>query len=426
MKDVISLLKNRNFIHLWVSQIISQVVVHTLSFLILIYLFERTGSTIASSFVWLAYALPAIIFGPIASVTADIVDKRRIMILALLGQAVVVFLYSALYSQFVYLAYGIVFVYSLANQFYIPSEAASIPMLVKKQSLPFANSLFFMTVQLGLAAGFLVAGISYEYIGLGKSLILSSILLVFAYSSVSLLPKLRPLEHIPRDFAGGIAGFFQELLEGYVFIKETKKVFLPFFVLIGLQVALSILVISLPAIAEDIVRVRPSLSGITVVLPGVVGALVATWVVSKAITHGVSRKKVIETSLFALSVALILLGAVVPSLPFWIGRTLAIVCFAIAGVSYVGSLIPTLTHLQIVTPKDKLGRVFGSIWFITTAATVLPVIFSATITEVFGVGLMMTMFGLMSLTAFFVAEISIPGAFQIRVNNLLKRRKREV
>ncbi|OGM33225.1 hypothetical protein A2803_00015 [Candidatus Woesebacteria bacterium RIFCSPHIGHO2_01_FULL_44_21] len=404
MKEIVTLLGNRKFTHLWVSQIISQVVVNTLSFLMLIYLFEKTGSTIATSLVWLAYALPAIIFGPIASVTADLVDKRRALVVTLLLQAVIISVYSLLYSRFIYLAYGIVFIYSLANQFYIPAEAASIPILVKKKILPFANSLFFVTVQLSLAFGFLLAGISYEYLGLRSSLVLSSLLLLVAVSSVSLLPKLPPLEHIPRDFAGGIVKFFQELLEGYQFIKDTRRVFLPFFILIGLQVALSVVLVTIPALAENIVRVRPSLAGITIVFPGAVGALIATMVVSKAISHGFPRRRVIEISLFSLSLVLVLLGVVAPILPFWLGRTLSVVCFFIAGASYVGSLIPTLTHLQLATPKDKLGRVFGSIWFITTAATVLPVIFSATITEVFGVALTMTMLGVVGLIAFFVSR----------------------
>ena len=90
-----------------------------------------------------------------------------------------------------------------------------------------------MTVQLGLAVGFLLAGVSYEYLGLGKSLILSAAFLFLAASSVSLLPKLAALEHVPKDFAGGVGKFFSELLEGYQFIKDTKRILMPFFLLIA-------------------------------------------------------------------------------------------------------------------------------------------------------------------------------------------------
>lgn len=422
MREISVLLKNRNFVHLWTSQIISQLVINTISFLMLIHLFEKTHSTIATSLVWVAYALPAIIVGPFASVTADLVDKRKVLVTTLMAQSLIVIVYALTYSRFTYLAYGIVFFYSLVNQFYIPTEAAAIPLLVKKSILPFANSLFFVTVQSGLAVGSLFAGILYEYIGLGRSLAVSSVLLLVAVSSVSLLPKLKPLEQIPKDIGGGAAKFFGELLEGYQFIKDTRSVFLPFMLLIGLQVALSVIVVTVPVMAEEIVRVRPSLSGFMIIIPAVFGALIATMFVPRLISRGVQRKRMIETSLFSLSLVLILLGAVVPATPFWIGRTLAVLCFAIAGASYVGSMIPTLTHLQISTPKDKLGRVFGSIWFITTAATVLPVVFSATLTEVFGVSLMLTLVGIGGLIAFFTTEVTMPGAFQNRMRRLIKTR----
>lgn len=425
MKEVVILLKNRNFVHLWTSQIISQIVVNTLSFLLLVYLFEKTGSTIATSLVWVAYALPALVFGPIAGVSADVANKRKVLVVTLAAEAVIVLVFSFLYSRYLFLAYGIVFFYSMANQFYIPAEAASLPILVKKKSLAFANSLFFMTTQLGLAVGFLSAGVLYETFGLRSSLMISSILLLVASISVSFLPKLKSTTKLPKGFSAGVSKFFEEFLEGYRFIKDTKKVFLPFFLLIGLQSALSVLMITVPVLARDIVHVRPSLAGITIIAPAIIGAISCSILISKAIARGVLQKRIIQISLFSLSLALVLLGAIVPSLYFWAGRTAAVVIFFIAGAAYVGTLIPTLTHLQISTPEDKLGRVFGSIWFITTAATVIPVLFSATITEVFGVGLTTTILGLFGFAMFFVTEFSESGALRLRFENVLKRRKHD-
>jgi MFS family permease len=299
----------------------------------------------------------------------------------------------------------VVFAYSLANQFYIPAEAATLPLIVPKNILPFANSLFFITVQSAIAFGLLSAGASYEYLGLGASLFLAAALLILAYTSVSLLPQIRPLERIPEDISRGVARFFAELVEGYQFIKSNQKIFMPFLLLIGLQVSLSVVIVTLPALAKDLIGVKPSLAGIAIGLPAAIGALTATAVVPKAIARGIKRRRVVELSLFFLSIAIVVLGSIVPNVHFWVGRTLAVACFVVAGASYVGSLIPTLTHLQITTPKDKLGRVFGNIWLITTAATVVPVIFSATITEVFGVSLMMSLLGLVGMTTFFLLEV---------------------
>jgi MFS family permease len=59
--------------------------------------------------------------------------------------------------------------------------------------------------------------------------------------------------------------------------------------------------------------------------------------------------------------------------------------FLIVGFTVVGVLVPSMTYLQEETPEKLLGRVFGNFWFLTTVVTVLPVLFSATITDLLGI-----------------------------------------
>lgn len=404
MIDFIKVIKNKHFTFLWVSQIISQISLNTLSFLILIRLFEKTGSTIATSFVWVAYALPAILVGPVGAVSSDIFNKKKLMMITNAAQAITILLLALFYQRFLFFSYAAVFIYSFFNQFYVPAEASTLPSIVNKKSLPIANSLFFITVQSGLVVGFVFAGILYNYLGFGLTLFLAAIGLVVAFVSVSFLPNLEPLEHLPHDFEKGVSSFFAEMVGGYKFIKNNSTILYPFALLIGLQVALSILVVSMPVLASEIVRVRPSLSGIIIGGPAAIGALTSTFLVSKLLARRVRKRKIIEISLFALSITVLLVSSIVPSLNFWIGRSLAVVCFLVAGMAYVGGLIPTLTYLQEVTPKDLLGRVFGNIWFITTIATVTPVLFSATITEIFGVNLMLDILGILGITFLFIEK----------------------
>lgn len=401
MRDFANLLINKNFIRLWISQLISQAVINTLSFLILIRLFEQTGSTIATSFVWVAYALPAIIVGPIGAVASDTFDKRKLLMLANLLQATTILILIVFYERYIFLSYGAVFIYSFFNQFYVPAEASSLPNIVNKKNLPLANSLFFITVQSGLAIGFVFAGVLYEILGFSTTLLIAAGFLMTAFFSVSLLPKMPSLEHLPNNLEKGVLKFFREIIEGYRFIKDTKSIFFPFMLLIGLQVALSVIVVSIPVIASEIVKVKPSLSGLVIGAPTSIGALIGTILVSKFLNKKIRKKLVIEMSLFAFSVSILVLSSVVSAMPFWIGRTLSVISFAVAGCSYVGGLIPTLTYLQEVTPKDLLGRVFGNIWFITTVVTVVPVLFSATITEILGVNLMLDLLGILGVSVVF-------------------------
>lgn len=405
MKEFIQTAKNKNFVHLWVSQILSQLVINTLSFLILTRIFEITGSTIAVSFVWVAYALPAIIFGPIGAVSADVVDKRKLLLVCNILQALTVLLFASFYKRYIFLSYAVVFIYSFFNQFYVPAEAATLPHIVKKSRLPQANSLFFITVQSGLAAGFVSAGLLYDAIGFGTTLTLAAGLLLVAAFSVSQLPTMRPKNALPKVVEKGISKFFQELVEGYGFIKDNRTILFPFLLLIGLQAALSVVVVSLPVVTTEIIKTRASLSGLVVVAPAAAGALAATLLVSRLLGEKVRKRKIIELSVLALSACLIIISSVVPNVYFWLGRSLAVISFFVAGMAYVGGLVPSLTYLQEVTPDDLMGRVFGNIWFITTVATVLPVLFSATITEIFGVKLMLLLLGLGGIAVAFASRL---------------------
>ena len=55
------------------------------------------------------------------------------------------------------------------------------------------------------------------------------------------------------------------------------------------------------------------------------------------------------------------------------------------GFGFVGILVPSQTFLQESTPDALRGRVFGNFSFLVIAVSVLPVIFSGSIVEVFGI-----------------------------------------
>src|SRR4030065_230113 len=59
-------LRNKSFRYLWISQITSQLSINIMNFVFLIWLFGQTGSAISTSFLWVAYSLPAILVGPFA------------------------------------------------------------------------------------------------------------------------------------------------------------------------------------------------------------------------------------------------------------------------------------------------------------------------------------------------------------------------
>ncbi len=408
MNQFNKLLKNYKFVALLVSQVLSQLTINILSFLILIKLFEQTGSSIATSFVWIAYAVPAIIVGPIAAALTDFVDKKIVLMSTNLLQAVVVFVYAVLlYKNLVFLPYAIVFLYSFLNQFYVPAEAAALPMFVSEDFLPQANSIFFITQQSSLIIGFGLAGIFDAILGFRTTIILMSFLLFIAFISSSFLPERKPKNKLAKDFERGVAGFFDEIIEGYRFIRGTKKILLPFSLLLGLQVIIAVIVTNLPRIATDILTVDANRSGIFIMLPAGAGALIGTMVISKLLSEKIKKGNLI---FICMSIFTLVLGVATILLPFVTFSPLRIIfgaiLFLIIGISVVGVLVPSITYLQEETPEKLLGRVFGNFWFLTTIVTLLPVLFSATIADLLGVRWLLLF---LSLISFFAIVFSRKG-----------------
>lgn len=402
MEDLRPLIKNSKFKYLWTSQLLSQLTINIMNFLLLIRLFQYTGSSIATSFLWVAYALPAILVGPLAAASVDMVDRKKMLMVTNLLQSVVIFLYAFLHQTRLFLLYGVIIAYSFLNQFYIPAEAASLPSLVKKKALPQANGLFFLTQQGALILGFGIAGILSQFLGFNNSLFLCAGLLFLAFVSVSFLPQMKVKESVPREFEKAIFKFFSRILEGYRFIKDNHSIFLPFILLMGLQIILAIVMISIPVLATQIFKIDVNSAGLSIIVPAGAGAGVGAFAIPRLLKKGWRKKKTIETFLMILTLLLFLYTFIIPEI-LGVARVLiSTVALFLTGLSFVGILIPSQTYLQEKTPGGLRGRVFGNFWFLVAIATIFPVIFSGAITEIFGIKLLMFLLtGIILGTLFF-------------------------
>jgi MFS family permease len=406
MKDFKPLIKNSKFVHLWSSQVLSQLTINIMNFLLLIKLYERTGSSIATSFLWVAYALPAILIGPIAAASVDLFDRKKMLVVANIMQSLTIFVYAFLHETSFFLLYGVVVTYSFFNQFYVPAEAASMPSLVKKKFLPQANGLFFLTQQAALIVGFGFAGLLNHTIGFHYSLYLCSFFLLLAFISVSFLPTMKTRDKMPKSFEKALFKFFRRMMEGYMFIKKNRSIFLPFMLMMGLSVSLSVIVVSMPVLAEDIFRINVNSAGVMIAVPAGIGAAFGTLIVTRLLKKGWRKKRAIETSLKIMALILFIFTFILPEITNAFRIVLGLACVLLIGVSFVGILIPSQTFLQEKTPGGLRGRVFGNYWFLVTIATVFPVIFSGAITEIFGIRLLMFL-----LTASVIAALLFSKKF---------------
>lgn len=382
----------KNFKLLFLSQIFSQVTVQMMNFLLLARLYIVTGSTIATSLLWVSYALPSIFFGPIGASLVDLVSRRKVLMFTNFFQSLIIFLFIFSHHYSIFLLFVVVLSYSFLNQFYVPAENASLPSLVSKSKLAKANSMFFLTQQVALVVGFGFAGVIENIFRFEGALLICSGLLFIAFLSVTFLPKMQPQKKLPENFEKILKIFLNHILEGYQFIRSKKYILYPLGLLFFIQVGLSIVITNLPIIAEQILFISISYVGLWVVVPAGIGAVFGSIMITKLLKKGWRKKRIIDISLAILSLSMI-------------GLVLGYVFMAsffvfFIGLSFVGVNIPTITYLQEVTPKWLRGRVFGNLWFFISIATIFPIIFSGIISEFFGVKTLLTVMSLSVIVIF--------------------------
>jgi MFS family permease len=397
-------LKNKNFLYIWISQIFSQLTINIMNFVFLIRLFEVTGSAISTSLLWVAYALPAILIGPFASGVVDLVDRRKMLIITNFLQSLTILLYALASKANIFLLYEVVFIYSLINQFYVPSEAATLPSVLHKEKLAHGNSLFFITQQGSLVLGFAVAGLLNGLLGFNNTLFLCSFFLFIAFVSTVFLPPLSPNNEIPKKFETAVFGFFKHIVDGYDFIKSERRVLTPFLLLIGFQVALQVTIVQVPVLAKDILLIPLNLAGIFILVPAGIGAIAGALIMPKLLKRNMRKKKVVDAALLTIGISLFALTFIIPLFSYWIRVSLSFISVLLMGLSFVGILVPSQTFLQESTPPELRGRVFGNFWFLVTVASVVPVIFSGSVVEIFGIRFLLLILSLFVFAIFVISK----------------------
>src|SRR5712692_685240 len=75
----VTLLKKRNFLRLWLAQLISMTILNASNYALLVLIEEITGSTTLVGLAIICFSLPAVLFGAPAGVFVDHMNKRRVL-----------------------------------------------------------------------------------------------------------------------------------------------------------------------------------------------------------------------------------------------------------------------------------------------------------------------------------------------------------
>lgn len=392
MKGWANLFSNKNFIYLLVSQSLSQVTIQLLNFLFVLKVYNETGSPIATSIVWIFYALPSLIFGPFAATIVDTFDRRKLLMFTNLLQSLLILFLSFSFNRSVFTMYIVVFLYSTLNQLYVPSESVALTEIVKKKGLALANGVFFTTTQISIIIGFLLASLSNSFFGFVNTLYLSAFLLFIAFLAVTKLPELRIVgkRSDPRSL---VMDFIERIFEGYRYVVSRRSLLYSYLLQIVLNCSLTVVVVNIPVISKEVLRSPGDYGSALIVTPTILGSVIASYYVPRILEKGVRKLSIIYRSLVMMTFLLALITLIFPEIE---GQTLRLVVyfgtFIALGACFVGTIIPLQTHIQEFSPEKMRGRILGNLWFLITLINIFPLLFSGIITEIFGVRVLLLLF----------------------------------
>lgn len=151
------LLRNRDFMRLWLSQMVSAIGDWLIVAVLLTAIFTLSGGkSYAISLLMLAKLLPAVLLGFLAGVFIDRLDRKNTLILCDLARAILV-LFLPFMIHHLFVIYVIVFITETFSIIYGPAKDASIPDLVAPDQLIMANSLNGVTLYASMAFGTAIA-----------------------------------------------------------------------------------------------------------------------------------------------------------------------------------------------------------------------------------------------------------------------------
>jgi predicted MFS family arabinose efflux permease len=380
------LLSNHAFMCLWISQMISQLgdrAVFVLFVALLTCARSKAGQTAPltgaaqlTSWLYVAFTIPAVLLSSIAGVYVDRLSSRFMLIAPTMARgALVLMLGNPFISNSTVPIYILAAFVSVASQFFGPTESASIPRLVPKEQLYQANSLFFTTMMLALGFGFAVGEPVVSRFGIANAHLAIASAFFFACLPLLFIPDHKP----DRDEQ---PHWFEDLCTGLKYIISNKPVFraiAKITILFSTIITLNIVAV---ALAQQVLHIQPFQFGYLIAAAGL-GLVIGNFAVGSA-GHYVRANILCYAGFLLLGIFLSALGCLgyldsVLSLSssavgYKILLVTALTLTAFAGLSCAMVAIPTQSELQSVVPPQLRGKVFGAQITSMSAASMLPVV----------------------------------------------------
>lgn len=406
-------LRNKNFLFLWLGQIISQLGDRLDQMALIGFIAQRSpGKTLQLATLLSFTILPVFVVGPIAGVYVDRWDRRKTMCICDFLRGILVLLiplYLIGGELSLIPLYLVVFLLFSIGRFFVPAKMAILPEIVPKEHLLLANSLVNTTGMIAATAGFGIGGIIVAVLGVKGGFYLDSVsffvssLLIF-FIRLSAQRSLRIME-IGREIAEVIKkSVLTEIKEGLKYLISQKQMRMVLSILFLVWAALGAVYVVI------IVFVQETLKSFTLDLGLIIVFLGAGLFIGSLLYGRLGKSVNCFKSLFS---SLIFSGLNLSGFAFILGRlpffsTAAALSF-VFGLSVAPIMAATNTLIHRFSNKEMMGKIFSSIEVVMHLAFLLFMFIGSGLAELkfigrerllIGLGMLFALIGLIGFIRF--------------------------
>lgn len=403
------ILKKRNFIFLWLGQIISQFGDRLTQIALIGYASNVYKSSSSLAFIISITIVPSLLFSPISGVYIDRWSKRKTMYVCDFLRGIFILLIPLYFLKLQSLMFiGILIFLSFSvGRFFIPAKMAFVPQIIEKQDIFLANSLITVTATIAAIFGIGLGGILVDSYGVknafaidATTFFISALAIFFISTKERGKFLVGDILHIGKDAVDTVKkSFMWEFKEGikYIFaLDEARYAFRVFFFLFSYIGGLSTVFMrfiqnTLGSLTKDLGLIAASLG---------LGIFVGSLVYGR-VAHKFSVTKVINFSTLFASLFLILFTVSIKVYPYSLYAIfLSFILGLIISPIFVG--VNSLIHKK--SDSQLLGRIFSGLEFTSHLGLLISMFTFAFLADIFGffriiisIGIIGSIFSLISI-----------------------------
>ena len=355
---MLGLLRRRDFALLWFGGLVSIAGDWILYAALPYFVYQRTGSTVATAGMIVAELAPGVLLGLVAGVFVDRWDRRRVLVVGnVLEAAAVSLLLLVPDGGWIGLVYVAAIAQSSIAAFAVPAESALLPTLVDASDLVPANALNALNNRVGRLLGLPLGGTLLAWLGLRGVVVADCATFLLAATMIAAIltvqaPAATDDAGVAEEALSAWAAFWHEWRDGMRIVVRDRTIGVLFFVL-GLMTFGGTMLDPLNAPwVRDVLHQGPEVFAWLMTTHAASG-IVGTLLVGRFGTRLAPRVLMGWTSV--LAGVLLLVRFNIPSV------ALAFVLSVPNGITSVASAVGVETLVQTSVRPEHRGRIFGAL-----------------------------------------------------------------